>query len=127
MRYSQFIRSVGKAAKVGGRSFATYGEAERTTVAVLQALCDRLTADEAWDLLAQLPGELKEAVTVPRRPVKLSKDEFVARVAGELGVPREEARERIRAVFGTLRHAVTWGELDDVLAQLDPAYVDLLA
>jgi polyisoprenoid-binding protein YceI len=39
----------------------------------------------------------------------------------------EEARSRIRAVFGTLREAVTLGEFDDVLAQLDPEYADLLA
>lgn len=35
----------------------------------------------------------------------------------------DEARIRIRAVFGTIREAVTPGEFDDV-AQLDPEYAD---
>jgi uncharacterized protein (DUF2267 family) len=32
-----------------------------------------------------------------------------------------------RAVFGTLREAVSWGELEDVPLELDPEYADLLA
>jgi uncharacterized protein (DUF2267 family) len=54
-------------------------------------------------------------------------DEFVERVAQLLDVEHEEARKRIRAVFGVLRQAVTWGELEDVILQLDPEYADLLA
>jgi uncharacterized protein (DUF2267 family) len=42
-------------------------------------------------------------------------------------VPEDEARARIRALLATLREAVTRGELEDVLAQLDPEYADLLA
>jgi hypothetical protein len=30
-------------------------------------------------------------------------------------------------VFGTLREAVSWGELEDVPLELDPEYADLLA
>ena len=33
-------------------------------ITVLQELCDRLTGDEAYDLLAQLPARLKTAVIV---------------------------------------------------------------
>ena len=57
----------------------------------------------------------------------MTADEFVARVADDLELSPEEARSRIRAVFGTLREAVTLGEFDDVLAQLDSEYADLLA
>lgn len=93
---------------------------------VLQELCDRITGDEAWDLLAQLPAQLKEAVIISPAALPLTAEEFVARVARELEVTPEEARTRVRAFFGTLREAVSWGELDDVLAQLDPEYADLL-
>lgn len=48
-------------------------------------------------------------------------------MARDLDITPDEARSRIRAVFGTLRRAVTWGEFEDVLAQLDPEYADLLA
>jgi uncharacterized protein (DUF2267 family) len=102
-------------------------EVERTAVAVLQALCDRLTGDEAWDLLAQLPAPLKKAVTLTQAPMRMTADDFVERIARELAVGPDEARERVRAVFAVLREAVSWGELEDVVVQLDPEYADLLA
>ena len=102
-------------------------DAERTTIAVLQELCDRLTGDEAFDLLSQLPYRLKKALIVSPAPLRISKDEFVERIARELEIPPDEARTRIRAVFATLRQAVSWGAFEDVLEQLDPDYADLLA
>lgn len=57
----------------------------------------------------------------------LSAAEFVDRVADDLEISPEQARERILAVFKTIREAVTIGKLDDVLAQLDPEYADLLS
>jgi uncharacterized protein (DUF2267 family) len=66
-------------------------------------------------------------VIVSPAALPISADEFVARVARELGIPPAEARERIRAVFGTLRKAVSLGEFRDVLEELDPEYADLLA
>jgi uncharacterized protein (DUF2267 family) len=122
MKHDEFLKRVQQRAGMSDRS-----EAERTAVAVLQNLCDRLTGDEADDLLAQLPYQLKTAVIVSPSAQQMSADEFVARVADDLELSPDEARDRIRAVFGTLREAVTPGEFDDVLAQLDPAYADLLA
>jgi uncharacterized protein (DUF2267 family) len=79
-------------------------------------------------LLAQLPEPLKSAVTVSdKSPVKLTAREFVERVADELGIPPEDAEDRIRAVFGVLRDAVTPGEFHDVLVQLPSGYFELLA
>jgi uncharacterized protein (DUF2267 family) len=121
MKYEEFVQALGE------RAGLETEEAERTAVAVLQALCDRLTGEEAWDLLAQLPAGLKTAVTITKAPLPMTRDEFVDRVAGELGVSHEEARNRVRAVFSVLRQAVSWGELEDVILQLDPEYADLLA
>ena len=122
MKYDEFVQTVQE--RIG---LVDRGEAERTTIAVLQALCDRLTGDEAFDLLAQLPAQLKKAVTITQAPMRMSRDEFVERIAEELQLSPVEARERVRAVFGTLRLAVSWGELEDVVLQLDPEYADLLA
>ncbi|MDX6408697.1 MAG: hypothetical protein QOE13_1768 [Gaiellaceae bacterium] len=122
MKYADFLERV-----QGRADIADDAQAERTVVTVLQELLDRISAKEGHDLLAQLPYELKRSVTVTVARVPLSPDEFVARVARELDVTEEEARRRIRAVFGTLREAVTWGELEDVLLELDPEYADLLA
>lgn len=68
----------------------------------------------------------KELVVVSPSAQPISFEEFVRRVADELHVERDEARHRIEAVFATLREAVTWGELRDVLEELDPEYADLL-
>jgi uncharacterized protein (DUF2267 family) len=114
-------------AHVAGRTGLSPQNAERTTVVVLQVLCDRLTADRARDLRSQLPAPLKEAIEIPPAPVPMARDDFVARIVRELAVNPEEARERICAVFAMLREAVAWGELDDVLLRLDRDYADLLA
>lgn len=113
-------------ALVAGRTGLPPESAERTTFVVVQALCDRLSADDASDLLSQLPVPLKEAIETRQAPVPVARDDFVARVARDLAVNPEEARERIRAVFAALRRAVRWGALEDVLLQLDPDYADLL-
>lgn len=59
--------------------------------------------------------------------IELSRDEFVERVAEELDVAPGEARDRVRAVFATIREAISPGEFRDVLEQLDPEFADLLA
>jgi uncharacterized protein (DUF2267 family) len=122
VKYEDFLSRVGERAGITDRI-----EAERTVAVVLQELLDRISPKEGHDLLAQLPYRLKTSVSVTIAQVPLARDEFVARVAGELDVPEDEARRRIRAVFATLREAVSWGELEDVVLELDPDYADLLA
>ncbi|MCW2978210.1 MAG: hypothetical protein JWM06_3491 [Actinomycetia bacterium] len=122
MKFQEFIRKVGERAGIPDRF-----EAEKTSVVVVQALCDRLTGKEAIDLLAQLPAMFREMIIVSPAALAISIDDFVGRVAEELGIPPDDARSRIRAVFATLREAVTPGEFQDVLEQLDPEYADLLA
>jgi uncharacterized protein (DUF2267 family) len=122
LKLQEFIERVAERARIADRF-----EAEKTAVVVLQALSDRLTGKEARDLLAQLPAIFKELVIISPSAQPLSADEFVGRVSDDLDVPEDEARARIRAVFATLREAVTRGEFEDVLAQLDPEYADLLA
>jgi uncharacterized protein (DUF2267 family) len=122
VKYDEFVDRVAERAGLSDRA-----EAERTAVTVLQELCDRITGDEAWDLLAQLPAQLKQAVIISPAALPMPAEEFVERVARELEISPEETRVRTRAVFGTLREAVSWGELEDVLMQLDPDYADLLA
>jgi uncharacterized protein (DUF2267 family) len=121
VEYERFLEQVEELAGIGDRD-----DAARTAHVVLQALVDRLTGDEARDMLAQLPYQLKIAVTVTEAPTGWGPAEFVAWVADRLQVPPEEARERIRAVFAALREALSRGELEDILEQLDPPYADLI-
>jgi uncharacterized protein (DUF2267 family) len=122
MTYDQIIERVQERAGIADRS-----DAEGTTIEVLQELCDRLDGKEANDLLAQLPGKLRQAVVVSPSPLPISGAEFVANIARELEIPEDEARKRVRAVFTTLREAVSRGEFQDVVEELDPEYADFLA
>jgi uncharacterized protein (DUF2267 family) len=100
-------------------------DAERTLLFVLQSLVDRITGDEADDLVSQLPQELKMAITITPDAEPMASTEFVTLVAGELGVEEEEARRRINAVFHVLKDAVTPGEYHDVLVQLPSGIAEL--
>jgi uncharacterized protein (DUF2267 family) len=122
MNHEEIIRRVHERAGIADRS-----EAEGTTIEVLQELCDRLSGKEAQDLLSQLPGELQRAVIVSPSPLPIDHDTFIANIARELRISEDEARERIRAVVSTLREAVSWGEFQDVLEELDPQYADFVA
>jgi uncharacterized protein (DUF2267 family) len=122
MSYDEIVKRVRERAGIAARS-----DAEGTVIEVLQELCDRLSGNEAHDLLAQLPGELQRAVIVSPSPLPLDHDAFIENIARELRIPNEEARTRIRAVISTLREAVSWGEFQDVLEELDPEYADFVA
>lgn len=65
-------------------------------------------------------------MTVTNGPMRLRAGDFVERLADDLALEPDDARERVRAFFSVLREAVTGGELRDVAAQLDPEYADLL-
>jgi uncharacterized protein (DUF2267 family) len=95
----------------------------RASAAVLRALRDRLTPDEAAQVAAQLPEELKkvwwEGEASGRRPLKLIRDEFFERVRGDVDLTsKEEARWLTLGVFAALKAQLSRGEAEDVLAQL---------
>ena len=122
MRYQEFIENVRERAGLTDPC-----EADRTSMAVLQALCDRRRGEESTDLLAELPALLQMSVCMSLPAQPLSVDDLVERVAQDLAVSPDEARSRICAVVRTMREAGTHTEFDDVLVQLDPDYADLVA
>jgi uncharacterized protein (DUF2267 family) len=121
MKYDELIKHVRE------RTGTERAEAERITHAVVQALADRLTGDEARHMLSQLPEPLKSSITVTEHAEALTATKFVERIATELGCPPEEARARVHAVLATLEEALTPGELHDVLVQLPSGYMRLVA
>jgi uncharacterized protein (DUF2267 family) len=113
-----FYRNVAKTAHVEGREAV-----KRATAAVFHALRDRLTMDEADQVVAQLPRALKEVwgagEEAEREPIKMRLDEFCERVMREAGLSsRREARWAVLAVFGALKEQISPGEARDVMAQL---------
>lgn len=96
---------------------------QRASAAVLHALRDRLTPDEADQVFAQLPEELKrvwaEGEEPEREPQKMNREEFCERVRRDAGLPsRREARWMTLAVFAALKEQISPGEARDVMAQL---------
>ena len=101
----------------------TLEESRQATAAVLHALRDRLTPDEAAHAAAQLPTELKalwgsgHPALAP--PLKLHRREFLERVRLEAGLRSTvQAEEVTDAVFAALKEQLSEGEADDIMAQL---------
>jgi uncharacterized protein (DUF2267 family) len=99
---------------------------------VFHALRDRLTAEEADQVVAQLPLELKdvweEGQREGRRPVKLHRAEFFERVRQTASLASiKEARWATLAVFAALKEQVSPGESEDVWSQLPKDLKELWA
>ena len=92
--------------------------------AVLHALRDRLTFEEAFDLAAELPmvvrGMYAEGWDRRRRTMKLpTKEEFLTLVAEYLfRAPDTDPEPLTRAVFGLLSRHLDIGEIDQVRSML---------
>ncbi|MBO4208567.1 DUF2267 domain-containing protein [Micromonospora echinofusca] len=123
MNYDTFIDQVARRAHVAS------AQAVDLTRGALATLAERLTGGEALDLAAQLPQPLQSVV----RPLpaaeaadRFDAAEFVRRVAARAGVDDQQARDGVRAVFTTVREAVTGGEFDDLMAQLPRDYREMV-
>jgi uncharacterized protein (DUF2267 family) len=98
-------------------------DSRQATAAVLRALRDRLTPEEADQAVAQLPQELKRlwASGHPAllRPVKMHRREFLERVRIDAGLKSMGQAELVTdAVFAGLKEQLSPGEADDIRAQL---------
>jgi uncharacterized protein (DUF2267 family) len=100
--------------------------------AVLHALRDRLTPNEAVQLAAQLPLLLKGVYFDGWRPSATpakarNRDEFLAQVRRPLvrGIPEADPEDVTRAVFKVLDDHVSGGEIADVRNMLPAEWGDL--
>lgn len=106
--------------------YDTAEEAQRVTSAVLALLGQRLVGGESKDLAAQLPIELQPPLLDTGGSGEgFGVEEFLARAADALGTTEETARWDASAVLSTVAEAVTGGELNQVLTQLQPGYAAL--
>jgi uncharacterized protein (DUF2267 family) len=106
--------------------------ARRAADAVLETLAERIAGGEVADLINELPRELQPALERGNAlshgaARKMSLDEFVDRVAEREGVTPDAARDPARAVFATLREALSDKEFSDTVVQLPDDYSALLA
>lgn len=104
---------------VANRSGTSSEQATALARATLRTLAERIDGGEARDLAAQLPEELRAYAFAPSETgERFGLELFVQRVSGRAEVDATLAKAGVRAVFDTLREAVTPGEYDDVVAQL---------
>ncbi|WP_320066211.1 DUF2267 domain-containing protein [Micromonospora sp. RTGN7] len=123
MDYNTFVDQVAQRARVPAE------RAVELTRATLETLAERLTGGEVLDLAAQLPKPL-QLVLRPSPDTeaadRFGAAEFVARVGRRAALDERAARDAVRAVFVTLREAVTGGEFDDIVVQLPRDYRDMV-
>lgn len=105
---------------------------KRVAAVVLRALRDRLTMDEADQVFAQLPRELKtvwgEGEEPERAPVKMDCEAFLERVTRDAALPSmQRARWMTLAVFAALKDQLSPGEARDVMSQLPKDLKELWA
>jgi len=131
--YDQFIELVRQRAGVPGSRrldsmpLTDREMAEILTRAALEVLAQRISGGEARDVARQLPDKLADALQPEHEHAEpFDLEVFVQRVADRALVDFEAARAGVRAVFQTLREAVTGDEFEDVLAQLPREYTTLL-
>jgi uncharacterized protein (DUF2267 family) len=106
--------------------------ARRATEAVLEALADRISGGEVDDLEEELPPELHPPLERGKlqshgaaRPLSLG--EFLREIGELEGATPDDARKHARAVFATLREAISDKEFGDVISQLPSDYTVVLA
>jgi uncharacterized protein (DUF2267 family) len=131
--YDQFVELVRQRAgvpasrRLDGMPLTDTEMAETLTRATLQVLAQRISGGEARDLALQLPSPFEEWLRSEHEHAEpFDLEVFIQRVADLALVDFEAARAGVRAVFQTLREAVTGNEFKDVLAQLPREYTALL-
>jgi uncharacterized protein (DUF2267 family) len=93
--------------------------------AVIGELARWLPEDQATDLVQRrLPGALRvlleSALEEPRAEVEADLSEYLAELADELRVDREQAEETARAVIAALRLLMSGEEVDAIAFELPP-------
>ncbi|SCL28003.1 Uncharacterized conserved protein, DUF2267 family [Micromonospora rhizosphaerae] len=123
MNYDTFVDQVAQ------RTRTSSERAVELTRATLETLSERLTGGEVLDLAAQLPKPLQ--LVLKPSPGTEAADrfgaaEFVARVGQRARLDENGARDAVRAVFTTLREAVSGGEFDDLVVQMPRDYREMV-
>jgi uncharacterized protein (DUF2267 family) len=124
MDYNRFIRLVKNRARL-----ATTEDAVTATRATLETLAERIGAEEAYDVAAQLPREVAHYLeeSPPSTRENFSFDEFCQRVAEREECELKDAVFHSCCVIETLEEAVTSDELSQLIGMLPEEFVPLFA
>lgn len=124
MDYDRFIGLVQSRAHL-----PSMGAAVAATRATLQTLAERIGANEARHVAAQLPREIAFYLNESflETGERFSFDEFCQRVAKREPADLPDAIFHARCVIETLEEAVTAGEMSDVIGLLPEEFIPLFA
>jgi uncharacterized protein (DUF2267 family) len=130
-RYFEVLPAEEFLARVAERTGLDGDGALLATKAVLETLAERIAGGEVDDLIPQLPIELHEPLRRGKARSgdtarRMTLDTFLDRIAERESVDPFQASEHARAVFATLREAISDKEFFDVTVQLPPDYQVLL-
>lgn len=120
MDYNQYIKFVSQRAV-----FTRAEDAVKAVRAALEVLGQGLSADEADDLAALLPKEMKPYLRKAGEAETFGLNEFLIRMAAKEGVDPALARYHARAVLSAIAATVPTNELIDALARLPREIRDL--
>ena len=121
MTYDEFVGAF--AERVG-----VYPEdAQSFLPAAVEVLSERISREELRHVASQLPDELAAQMR-PRgeNPEAFPPDEFVTRIVQRTYADVPLAIVVMRALFTTLRQALSPGEYDDLMSQLPREYRDMV-
>jgi uncharacterized protein (DUF2267 family) len=124
MQYNDFLGQVQHRARLADQQ-----QALRATRATLETLAERLSANEAHDLAAQLPQEIGRFLerSDDNNGERFGLDEFINRVCTREHVNKPDGTFHARVIIEVLQEAVSPGEIHDVLSQLPQEYNRLFA
>jgi len=123
MQLQEFVGQVQHRARL-----ASDEQALNATRATLETLAERLGADESRHLAAQLPDGIGQYLDGRDSVAEVfSSDEFLKRISAREGAELPASVEHARAVLDALQHAVSAGEMRDVLERLSADYAPLFA
>jgi uncharacterized protein (DUF2267 family) len=120
MDYEDFISAVEKL--LG----SDRDQAQRAVEATLRTLADRLSTEQARQLVDLLPPELGPAISHFGKPERLDVDAFVQRVAERENVDAATARRHAGLVLAVFARAVGPDEFDRIAATLPRDFTPLL-
>lgn len=113
---------------VSDRTDVDEESAADVTRAVLETLGERLSADEAEDLAAQLPEDLSRSLTRGESGQRFSEEEFVSRVDQRMDTVDVPGQDAATSVLGTVLEAVDESERAAVVDQFEHyGFEELLA
>ncbi|ELY58689.1 DUF2267 domain-containing protein [Natronolimnohabitans innermongolicus] len=113
MNYKEFVGQVQHRLE-----YAQFGQAVRSSRAVLTTLGERLHEGEATDLASPLPMEIDRYLTEADHGQRFDYHEFLDRIADREGVDRSDANYHAQQLFAVVAEVVPPGNVEKVRNQL---------